>query len=76
MIEPDIRDPTTGAPLCWREVPGSGAGETSFDRGGFLVPEPLVPVDRYAKMCLPDVPDLWDTTAHERLLADPTAAAS
>jgi predicted unusual protein kinase regulating ubiquinone biosynthesis (AarF/ABC1/UbiB family) len=59
-----------------REILDSGVTETSFDRGMFLLSKQLVYFDRYGKMFFPDVPVLWDTTAFERLLAEPIVPAS
>ena len=59
-----------------REILDSGVGETSFDRGMFLLSKQLVYFDRYGKMFFPDVPVLWDTDAYERLLAEPIVPAS
>lgn len=59
-----------------REILDSGVNETPFDRGMFLLSKQLVYFDRYGKMFFPDVPVLWDTTAFERLLAEPIVPAS
>ncbi len=59
-----------------REILESGVTETAFDRGLFLLSKQLVYFDRYGKMFFPDVPVLWDTTAYERLLAEPIVPAS
>ena len=58
-----------------RELRESGATDTDFDRGMFLLGKQLVYFDRYGKMFLPDVPLLWDRAAFERLLAEPIVLA-
>jgi len=58
-----------------RELIASGATETPFDRGMFLLGKQLVYFDRYGKMFLPDVPLMWDRAAFERLLAEPVVPA-
>jgi predicted unusual protein kinase regulating ubiquinone biosynthesis (AarF/ABC1/UbiB family) len=75
--------PTTSTFQRWRserrrrrEILDSGVTDTSFDRGMFLLSKQLVYFDRYGKMFFPDVPVLWDTTAYERLLAEPIVPAS
>ncbi len=58
-----------------RDLLESGAHETSFDRGMFLLGKQLVYFDRYGKLFLPDVPILWEREAFERLLAEPVHSA-
>jgi aarF domain-containing kinase len=58
-----------------RDLDASGATDTAFDRGTFLLGKQLVYFDRYGKLFLPDVPLLWDRGAFERLLAEPVLPA-
>src|SRR6185503_5282971 len=58
-----------------RALRESGAHDTSFDRGMFLLGKQLVYFDRYGKLFLPDTPLLWDRAAFERLLAEPVVDA-
>ncbi len=58
-----------------REQAASGARETTFDRGMFLLGKQLVYFDRYGKLFLPDTPLLWDEDAFHRLLAEPMVPA-
>ena len=54
-----------------REHLASGAIDSSFDRGMFLLSKQLVYFDRYGKLFLPDVPLMWDREAFRMLLGEP-----